>query len=153
MAKKKSVECEDSPDGKHHFICDLEYDSTGNTINCEHCGEPMPEEPKGETTKFLVMAYNAASSEYVFMYCVDAKDHRSAIEAALNVCKTDRGEKLYMGRQVNDHQWECPASIPVEKATKPWIGAEGLYLSAIPLLEGVNLLSLPDEDHSTPQGQ
>lgn len=30
--------CPDSPNGQHQFSADLEYDSTGQTINCEHCG-------------------------------------------------------------------------------------------------------------------
>jgi hypothetical protein len=30
--------CPDSPDGKHHFTLDLEYDSSGETRNCEFCG-------------------------------------------------------------------------------------------------------------------
>jgi len=34
-------ECPDSPDGKHHFTPDIELDGVGDTINCEHCGEPQ----------------------------------------------------------------------------------------------------------------
>jgi hypothetical protein len=34
------LDCGDSPDGKHQFAPDLEYDPTGETINCEYCGEP-----------------------------------------------------------------------------------------------------------------
>lgn len=28
--------------GPHEYTADLEYDSTGQTINCEHCGEEPP---------------------------------------------------------------------------------------------------------------
>ena len=38
-AEKRDSECEDSPDGKHSFTPDYEYDSSGKTINCEYCGE------------------------------------------------------------------------------------------------------------------
>jgi hypothetical protein len=27
--------------GAHEFTADLEYDSTGKTVNCEHCGEVL----------------------------------------------------------------------------------------------------------------
>ena len=37
--KEKIKECEDSPTGKHIFTSDLEYDSTGSTINCSYCGQ------------------------------------------------------------------------------------------------------------------
>lgn len=30
--------CPDSPTGEHEFSVDVEYDSTGQTVNCEHCG-------------------------------------------------------------------------------------------------------------------
>jgi hypothetical protein len=36
---KESVECEESPNGRHKFNADLEYDPSGATINCEHCGD------------------------------------------------------------------------------------------------------------------
>lgn len=38
----KETKCPDSPDGKHSFTPDLEYDSSGRTINCEYCGELKP---------------------------------------------------------------------------------------------------------------
>jgi len=41
-------ECEHSPTGKHSFSPDIEYDESGKTINCEHCGE-YPEEETVET--------------------------------------------------------------------------------------------------------
>jgi hypothetical protein len=37
------VECAESLDGKHEFATDWEYDSTGGSVNCCHCGEPSPE--------------------------------------------------------------------------------------------------------------
>ena len=40
---KKKIECEDAPDGRHNFVPDIEYDITGQTINCEYCGEPESE--------------------------------------------------------------------------------------------------------------
>jgi hypothetical protein len=40
------LDCADSPDGKHQFAPDLEYDSTGETINCEYCGEPKPDKKR-----------------------------------------------------------------------------------------------------------
>ncbi len=33
------IECEDSPTGSHNFTLDLEYDPTGQTRNCDYCGE------------------------------------------------------------------------------------------------------------------
>lgn len=36
---RSMYECPDSPDGKHNFTVDMEYDSTGQTVTCEHCGE------------------------------------------------------------------------------------------------------------------
>lgn len=36
------VECGDSPDGRHSYTADHEYDPTGKTINCEHCGHLEP---------------------------------------------------------------------------------------------------------------
>lgn len=41
MSKKQ---CPDSPNGQHDFAPDYEYDSSGRTINCQHCGEPEPRE-------------------------------------------------------------------------------------------------------------
>ena len=38
-----TTKCPDSPDGMHEFEPDLEYDQSGETINCVHCGEPAPE--------------------------------------------------------------------------------------------------------------
>lgn len=35
--------CEDSPNGEHEFTPDLEYDPTGETINCLHCGKGATE--------------------------------------------------------------------------------------------------------------
>lgn len=37
-------DCPDSPDGKHSFTADIEYDSSGLVCNCEYCGEPEPTE-------------------------------------------------------------------------------------------------------------
>lgn len=39
----KRVECDESPNGNHSYTADLEYDPTGNTENCEWCGELKPE--------------------------------------------------------------------------------------------------------------
>lgn len=39
---RRRKECDESPDGQHDFKPDLEYDSTGETINCMHCGETKP---------------------------------------------------------------------------------------------------------------
>ncbi len=44
MASK--IKCEDSPTGAHVFTVDLEYDPTGRTINCEHCGELFDPTPR-----------------------------------------------------------------------------------------------------------
>jgi len=33
------VECPDSPDGKHDFAPDIEYNPYDPPINCQHCGE------------------------------------------------------------------------------------------------------------------
>lgn len=46
--KHIKAECPDSPTGKHNFTPDWEYDHTGQTINCEYCGE---EQPNPERTK------------------------------------------------------------------------------------------------------
>ncbi len=48
-----SVECDDSPGGKHEFTPDLEYDPTGKTINCKYCGEAdhRPDPTSQGTTK------------------------------------------------------------------------------------------------------
>ena len=32
------AKCSESPTGEHNFCADLEYDDSGNTVNCEHCG-------------------------------------------------------------------------------------------------------------------
>jgi hypothetical protein len=32
-------DCADSPDGRHSFTPDIEYDPYDPPINCEHCGE------------------------------------------------------------------------------------------------------------------
>lgn len=37
-----TIRCEDSPTGKHVWSVDYEYDESGNTINCEHCGTEKP---------------------------------------------------------------------------------------------------------------
>ena len=37
-----NVPCPDSPDGKHHFTPDVEYDSANPPLNCEYCGTPKP---------------------------------------------------------------------------------------------------------------
>lgn len=43
FVRKPLKECEESPDGKHSFTPDFEYDSSGETINCEHCGQSREE--------------------------------------------------------------------------------------------------------------
>lgn len=34
--------CRESPDGKHDFSIDYEYDESGRSISCCHCGEGPP---------------------------------------------------------------------------------------------------------------
>lgn len=34
--------CSTSPDGEHAFTPDVEYDASGDTINCEYCGAEDP---------------------------------------------------------------------------------------------------------------
>lgn len=46
FSQLKRVECRDSPSGRHVFSQDLEYDSSGKTWNCEHCGMPRPTRTK-----------------------------------------------------------------------------------------------------------
>lgn len=47
VAEQHPTTCPDRPDGgPHEYTADLEYDHTGNTINCEHCGD-LPPTKKG----------------------------------------------------------------------------------------------------------
>jgi hypothetical protein len=39
---KTLLECPDSPSGKHEYTLDMEYDPSGDTENCEWCGELKP---------------------------------------------------------------------------------------------------------------
>ena len=42
--ERESRKCPESPDGgEHEFEADYEYDETGSTSNCIHCGELEPE--------------------------------------------------------------------------------------------------------------
>lgn len=41
------IECEDSPTGSHNFTRDIEYDPTGQTRNCDYCGELAPTPHRG----------------------------------------------------------------------------------------------------------
>lgn len=43
------TKCDESPDRKHHFVPDYEYDMTGKTINCEHCGQTRNQAKKKGT--------------------------------------------------------------------------------------------------------
>lgn len=36
--------CPDSPDEEHSFGRDFEYDSSGQTLTCEYCGQWCPDE-------------------------------------------------------------------------------------------------------------
>lgn len=42
MGKRTVGRCPDSPTGRHEFEVDIEYDHTGKTINCVHCGAMEP---------------------------------------------------------------------------------------------------------------
>ncbi len=53
MTKSK---CQDAPNGIHSFEPDYEYDSSGETINCVHCGELAPEGMKMDCEALIVNA-------------------------------------------------------------------------------------------------
>jgi len=42
MSQPKFKPCPDSPRGNHVYEPDLEYDISGCTVNCIHCGEAQP---------------------------------------------------------------------------------------------------------------
>lgn len=46
--------CPDSEDGKHEYTPDEEYDSTGLTWNCCHCGELKPL-PRKRRRAYLIL--------------------------------------------------------------------------------------------------
>jgi hypothetical protein len=35
------ADCEDAPDGRHEITADLEYDPSGQSRSCEHCGRTI----------------------------------------------------------------------------------------------------------------
>jgi hypothetical protein len=44
-------QCQDSPNGKHEYSPDFEYDLTGGTINCEYCGDSKPKKRNNKKRK------------------------------------------------------------------------------------------------------
>lgn len=42
--KSVAKQCAESPTGMHDFTPDVEYDAANPPSNCEHCGEPDPDD-------------------------------------------------------------------------------------------------------------
>lgn len=72
-------ECPSSPTGRHDFSQDMEYDSTGMTWNCEHCGAPQedPEaceaSPEGKHSWLQDLEEDTSGKTFCCEHCFEKK--------------------------------------------------------------------------------
>jgi len=107
MSQPKFKPCPDSPRGNHKFELDLEYDPSGCTVNCVHCGEPMP--LKG---KFPRLDKLRRTNVYV----VITFNHDGELETFAFTNETDAKIELSMQRMV----YKNPRATLV--TLEPWKG-------------------------------